>query len=75
MGDQGHDKPPQRDVGTTGKRPQGAPTDAGKTSGGGSLGHAPTDDVLEQTRIRNNATGREDDTVMPADDATLKTKI
>lgn len=56
------------------------PRDAGKTSGGGSLGHDQPKDVADQTNIRNQAgrrqdTGRQKDPVMPEDDATLKTKI
>jgi hypothetical protein len=58
------------------------PTDAGKTSGGGSLGHDQPEDVADQTPIRNSANERPkqrqdatDDPVMPADDATLNTKI
>ncbi len=70
------------------------PSDVGRTMGGGSLGHAPADDVTRDAGLRNNppdasadadrlrdrhvkgtATGSEDDPVMPADDATLKTKI
>ena len=50
------------------------PTDAGRTAGGGSSGHDQPDDVKRDTPTRN-ATGSEDDPVMPADDATLKTKI
>ena len=59
----------------------GEPLDAGKTSGGGSLGHDQPKDVADQTNIRNQAgrrenTGRQkDDPVMPGDDATLKTKV
>ena len=59
----------------------GAPRDAGKTSGGGSLGHDQPKDVADQTNIRNQAgrradTGRQaDDPVLPSDDATLPTKI
>lgn len=56
--------------------------DVGRTSGGGSLGHDQPGDVQRETPIRNapdrdgrNATGSEDDPVMPQDDATLKTKI
>ena len=57
-----------------------APRDAGKTSGGGSLGHDQPKDVADQTNIRNQAgrredTGRQKDPVMPDDDATLNTKI
>lgn len=60
------------------------PSDAGKTSGGGSLGHDQPRDVSETTPIRNQADrGREgpgqddeaDDPVMPANDSTLNTKI
>ena len=65
----------------------GTPSDAGKTSGGGSLGHDQPDDVASQTPIRNNPRSREDredevgqsrddsDPVMPANDSTLNTKI
>jgi hypothetical protein len=48
--------------------------DVGRTSGGGSLGHDQPADVKRETPARN-ATGDEDDPVMPRDDATLKTKI
>lgn len=63
------------------------PTDAGRTSGGGSLGHSPVDDVQEEAPLRNNATERNrathrtnvdnsnDDPVMPSDDSTLNKKI
>ncbi len=73
MADRGMDRPPKRHV--------GEPTDAGKTSGGGSLGHDQPKDVADQTNIRNQAgrredTGRQkDDPVMPDDDAALNTKI
>jgi hypothetical protein len=59
----------------------GAPRDAGRTSGGGSLGHDQPKDVADQTHIRNQAgrredTGRQaDDPALPADDAALRTKI
>ena len=60
--------------------------DAGKTSGGGSLGHDQPRDVAESTPIRNQANERpntrrdavdsdETDPVMPANDSTLNTKI
>jgi hypothetical protein len=62
--------------------------DAGRTSGGGNLGHDQPPDVSEQTDIRNATERRPDssakdrqagrrpsDPVMPADDATLKTRI
>ncbi len=59
-----------------------AGTDAGKTSGGGNLGHDQPHDVAEETPIRNQANERPkerkdatDDPVMPADDSTLRTKI
>lgn len=48
--------------------------DVGRTTGGGSLGHDQPDTVKRDTPIRN-ATGSDRDPVMPADDATLKTKI
>ena len=62
--------------------------DAGRTSGGGNLGHDQPSDVSEQIDIRNSPKRRPDssakdreagrlpsDPVMPDDDATLKTKI
>ena len=62
--------------------------DAGRTSGGGNLGHDQPHDVSESTDIRNAPDRRPDssakdrqagrvdsDPVMPADDATLKTQI
>jgi len=61
--------------------PADHPRDAGRTSGGGSLGHDQPKDVADETHIRNQAgrrkdTGRQaDDPVMPADDAALRTKI
>ena len=66
------------------------PTDAGRTSGGGSLGHDQPGRVAEETPIRNDPRAREDerarderdgrpreqnDPVMPADDSALNTKI
>ena len=62
------------------------PRDAGKTSGGGSLGHDQPRDVAESAPIRNQANERpkdrreaidtdEADPVMPANDSTLNTKI
>ena len=38
----------------------GGPTDAGKTSGGGSSGHDQPDDVAKQAPIRNQGTKRDD---------------
>ncbi len=75
MADRGPDRGATRNV--------GEPRDAGKTSGGGSLGHDQPKDVADQTNIRNQAGRREDtgrqkdhtDPVMPDDDATLNTKI
>jgi hypothetical protein len=54
-----------------------APTDAGRTSGGGSLGHAPSGDELEESDIRNNPKPRDDndDPVLPSRDPALGTKI
>jgi hypothetical protein len=62
--------------------------DAGRTSGGGNLGHDQPPDVSESVDIRNETEGRPDssakdreagrlpsDPVMPEDDATLKTQI
>ena len=62
--------------------------DAGRTSGGGNLGHDQPRDVSEDTPIRNAPERRPDssakdrqagrlpsDPVMPEDDATLKTQI
>jgi hypothetical protein len=50
--------------------------DAGRTTGGGSLGHDQPDEVKRDTPLRNNnATGSDRDPVMPNDDSTLKTKI
>jgi hypothetical protein len=49
--------------------------DVGRTGGGGSLGHDQPDTVTRDTPTRNNATGSDQDLVMPEDDATLKTKI
>jgi len=62
--------------------------DAGRTSGGGNLGHDQPPDVSEQTEMRNATKRRPDssakdreagrvtsDPVMPEDDETLNTKI
>ena len=48
--------------------------DVGRTTGGGSLGHDQPAEVKRDSPARN-ATGSDDDPVMPRDDATLKTKI
>jgi hypothetical protein len=51
-------------------------TDAGRTSGGGSLGHNQPERVEREAPLRNNAEHRDDqEPALPADDATLKTKI
>jgi hypothetical protein len=67
--------PPERP-----RRPDssGEATDAGRTSGGGNLGHDQPPDVEEQTNTRNsgrNADRSRTDPVMPADDSTPNTKI
>ena len=78
MADRGSDR---RDVRNVGNEPQrqphpdpaapSAPTDAGKTSGGGSLGHDQPPEVEEQTHTRNRAR----DPVMPDEGSTLRTQI
>ena len=51
-------------------------TDAGRTSGGGSLGHIQPDKVTREAPLRNNAEKREsDEPTLPSNDATLNTKI
>jgi hypothetical protein len=73
MADRGADRDTVRNV--------GQPRDAGRTSGGGSLGHDQPKDVADQTSIRNQAgrrtdTGRQkDDPAEPGDEPTLKTQI
>ena len=58
-----------------------APTDVGRTSGGGSLGHKAPPDVNEEGPIRNQPTpprpkgDGEEDPVMPSNDSALNTKI
>jgi len=69
-----------RGLDRSGVRNVGQPRDAGRTSGGGSLGHDQPKDVADQTNIRNQSgrredTGRQKDPVMPDDEATLNTKI
>jgi hypothetical protein len=50
--------------------------DAGRTSGGGSLGHIQPERVEREAPLRNNADEREDDEpTLPSNDATLNTKI
>lgn len=61
-----HDQSHERDR----KPGSGQPTDAGKTSGGGSSGHDQPDDVNQQTEIRNQkratgSTGGQRDTPDP----------
>ena len=66
---------PRDDSGTA--RPSGAGTrDAGRTSGGGSLGHVQPDKVTREAPLRNNAEKRDsDEPTLPSNDATLNTKI
>jgi hypothetical protein len=62
----------------TAPRPSRRPgiSDAGRTSGGGSLGHVQPDDVEREGPLRNNAERREnDEPTLPANDAALNTKI
>lgn len=55
---------------------QGSPSDAGKTSGGGSLGHIQPDRVEREAPLRNNAEKREDDEpTMPSKESSVNTKI
>ncbi len=84
------DRDDARGPGTRGPRTD-APTDVGRTMGGGSLGHAPAADVEADAPLRNNppdaspdagerrndhgASERGGDPVMPDDGAALKTKI
>ncbi len=68
----GPPKDPQRPG--TPAAPGSQPTDVGKTSGGGSLGHDQPDDVADEAHIRNQGTRREGtggtrETVVPADEA------
>ena len=52
------------------------PRDAGRTSGGGSLGHVQPDDVTREAPLRNNAEPREsDEPTLPSRDATVNIKI
>ena len=67
-----HEQKEQQEVPPRGQTKE---EDAGRTRGGGSLGHDQPEQVKRDTPLRNNATGSERDPVMPADDSTLKTKI
>ena len=65
------------------------PSDAGRTSGGGNLGHDQPADVADATPIRNDPRARKDETsrdesdarrrerdpVVPAGDSALNTKV
>ena len=53
MADRGRDRDEVRAVGTRPHRGEGV-TDVGRTMGGGSLGHAPADDVTAESDLRNN---------------------
>ena len=51
-------------------------SDAGRTSGGGSLGHVQPERVPREAPLRNNAEKRPDDEpTLPSNDSTLRTKI
>lgn len=43
------------------------PRDAGRTSGGGSLGHKQPHDVAEQTNIRNQPDDQREDSIAQGD--------
>jgi len=60
----------------TGAAPTGG-TDAGRTSGGGSLGHAQPEKVEREAPLRNNPEGRRpgDEPTMPSRESSLNTKI
>ena len=74
MGDTGPDRNGIRNVGDGQHGPgrgltpdsTGAPTDVGRTSGGGSLGHVQPAEVAEETNVRNQA-GRRDNPGRPND--------
>lgn len=55
MADRRTDRDDVRDAGPSHQREK--PTDVGRTMGGGSLGHAPAEDVSSQTGLRNNPPG------------------
>jgi hypothetical protein len=58
------------------QRERRPPRDAGRTSGGGSLGHVQPERVEREAPLRNNADERPDDEpALPSNDATLNTKI
>ena len=51
-------------------------TDAGRTSGGGSLGHVQPEKVEREAPLRNNPDDRaSDEPTLPSNDASLKTKM
>jgi hypothetical protein len=66
MADRGPDRNGVRNVGGGAPLPgatpdaKGTPTDVGRTSGGGSLGHEQPAEVEEETNVRNNAGHRDD---------------
>ena len=70
MADRGTDRNGTRNIGTNPTargntaEPAAAPTDVGRTSGGGSLGHEQPAEVEEETNIRNNA-GHRDESQRP----------
>jgi hypothetical protein len=65
-----------QDDGAPARPSGGGNTDAGRTSGGGSLGHVQPDKVTREAPLRNNAEKRDsDEPTLPSNDATLNTKI
>jgi hypothetical protein len=66
VADTDRNREPARDTGS----------DAGRTSGGGSLGHVQPDRVQREAPLRNNAQEREnDEPTLPKKDATLNTTM
>lgn len=65
-----------QDRGRSEQGERGGVSDAGRTSGGGSLGHVQPDKVEREAPLRNNAAHRDsDEPTLPSDDASLKTNI
>jgi hypothetical protein len=59
-----------------GRTGPGGVTDAGRTMGGGSLGHVAPDDTEREAPLRNNADDRPtDEPTMPSKDSSVNTKI
>ncbi len=83
MADRNDDHRPVDPAGRSRERAN-VPTDAGRTSGGGSLGHDQPNDVADENDVRNQAPRRDErgrekpgrrNPVMPSNDATLNTNI